>query len=172
VHRNEQKKGPRGNTNHGNAETPKAETTSTSTAAHTRLSTTSAPTAALGCWGGAEVLFAAAVDVRVADDRVADDDDVEVVMLAAAVVEAVEELVDVVRPAVVALAEVDAEGPLRYAGGGTALEGSFSAPVPQGMASPLPGWTALGGGTVLPSAPEMANRVVHILVLVRGVENW
>jgi hypothetical protein len=126
------------------------------------------------------VTFAAAVVVGVADvgghpgaDGLAAQPAAEVVvMLAVDAVETAVEVVAEVRPAVVALAEVDAEGPLRYAGGGTALEGSFNAPVPHGMASPLPGWTALGGGTVAPSAPAMAKRVVQVLVLVRGEENW
>jgi len=180
VHRNEKKR--RGKTNHGITEAPKAETTSTSTGAHAVLSRTIAPIAALGCWGGAVVPFAAAVVVGVADvgghpgaDGLAAQpaaEEVVTLRVDAPAVETTVELAAEVRPAVVALAEVDAEGPLRYAGGGTALEGSFNAPVPHGMASPLPGWTALGGGTVAPSAPAMAKRVVQVLVLVRGEENW
>jgi len=46
-------------------------------------------------------------------------------------------------------------------GGGTALEGSTRAPVPQGIGSP-PGWFALAGGVVDPLDEVMVNRVVHV----------
>jgi hypothetical protein len=48
----------------------------------------------------------------------------------------------------------------RYDGGGTALEGSWSAPLPQGIAWPS-GWVAFGGGTVAPVASAMAKRPVQ-----------
>jgi hypothetical protein len=40
------------------------------------------------------------------------------------------------------------------------VDGSVSAPVPQGIASPL-GWFAFAGGTVAPVELAIANRVVH-----------
>lgn len=59
----------------------------------------------------------------------------------------------------------------RYDGGGTALDGSASAPVPQGIACPL-GWTEFGGGTVVPDASAMANRPVHVRFGEAGEVNW
>jgi hypothetical protein len=48
----------------------------------------------------------------------------------------------------------------RYDGGGTALDGSTRAPLPQGIASPS-GWVAFGGGVVAPVASAMAKRPVQ-----------
>lgn len=48
----------------------------------------------------------------------------------------------------------------RYDGGGTALDGSTRAPLPQGIAEPS-GWVAFGGGTVAPVASAMAKRPVQ-----------
>lgn len=54
--------------------------------------------------------------------------------------------------------------PPALAGGGTALEASTRAPVPHGTGSLVPGWLALGGGTVWPLADAMAKRVVQVLL--------
>jgi len=62
--------------------------------------------------------------------------------------------------------------PGRYDGGGTAVDGSTSAPVPQGIGCPL-GWFAFGGGTVAPVELAMANRPVHVrFVGAAGELNW
>ena len=50
--------------------------------------------------------------------------------------------------------------PGRYDGGGTALEGSARAPLPQGIPSPS-GWVGFGAGTVLPLESAMAKRPVQ-----------
>jgi len=50
--------------------------------------------------------------------------------------------------------------PGRYDGGGTALDGSVRAAVPQGIAWP-PGWVAFGAGTVAPDAEAMVKRPVQ-----------
>jgi len=62
-------------------------------------------------------------------------------------------LVDVVGPVLLLLTE-------RYEGAGTAVDGSVSMPVPQGIASPS-GWLEFAGGTVAPVESAMANRPVH-----------
>jgi len=56
-------------------------------------------------------------------------------------------------------------------GGGTALDGSTRAPVPQGIFWPS-GWVGLGAGTVLPDASEMVKRPVHNLSVEAGEVNW
>lgn len=61
--------------------------------------------------------------------------------------------------------------PVRYEGAGTAVDGSVSAPVPQGIASPS-GWVAFGGGVVAPDELAMANRPVHERFVEAGEENW
>jgi len=62
--------------------------------------------------------------------------------------------------------------PGRYDGGGTAVDGLTSAPVPQGIACPL-GWFAFDGGTVAPVELAMANRPVHVrFVGAAGELNW
>ena len=67
---------------------------------------------------------------------------------------------------------IAAEPPERYEGTATAVEGSASAPVPQGMAEPS-GWEAFAGSVVLPSAPEMVKRVVQARAeTFVGEENW
>jgi hypothetical protein len=79
----------------------------------------------------------------------------------------------------VLLADVDETGlvllllPVRYGGGGTAVEGSASPPVPHGMAWPL-GWFAFGGGTVEPVESAIANRPVHVMFPsgTPGALNW
>jgi hypothetical protein len=50
--------------------------------------------------------------------------------------------------------------PGRYEGGGTALDGSVRAPVPQGFDSPS-GWVCFGAGTVALLASAMAKRSVQ-----------
>jgi hypothetical protein len=50
--------------------------------------------------------------------------------------------------------------PGRYDGGGTALDGSTRAPVPQGIAWPS-GWVGFGAGTVAPVESAMAKRPVQ-----------
>lgn len=64
---------------------------------------------------------------------------------------------------VAAAAEVVPSAPVDESqdGGATAVLGSTSAPVPHGMALPS-GCVALGSGTVEPSAPARAKRVVHV----------
>lgn len=66
------------------------------------------------------------------------------------------------------------ESPLSaaLAGGGTALEASTSAPVPHGTGSLVPGWLALGAGTVSPEAEAMVKRVVQVLLGASGAVNW
>lgn len=83
-----------------------------------------------------------------------------------------------VREEDVPLADVDETGlvvlplPARYDGAGTAVDGSVSAPVPQGIGCPL-GWFAFGGGTVAPVESAMANRPVHVRsVGAAGELNW
>jgi hypothetical protein len=62
--------------------------------------------------------------------------------------------------------------PPRYDGGGTALEGSTRAPLPQGIPSPS-GCVRFGAGTVLPLASAMANRPVQRrLEALAAWENW
>jgi len=61
---------------------------------------------------------------------------------------------------------------LALAGGGTALEGSARAPVPQGMGALVPGWLALEGGEVAPVGEAIVKRVVHCFVVAPVVENW
>ena len=61
--------------------------------------------------------------------------------------------------------------PVRYGGAATAVDGSASAPVPQGIASPS-GWVAFGGGVVAPDELAMANRPVHERFAAAGEENW
>jgi hypothetical protein len=58
------------------------------------------------------------------------------------------------------------------AGGGTAVEGSTSAPTPQGIASLLPGCVGLAGGVVSPFAEAMVKRVVQVLSGEPGAVNW
>ena len=57
------------------------------------------------------------------------------------------------------------------AGAGTASEGSTSAPVPHGMASPL-GCVELAGSVVLPFASAIAKRVVQYVAVELGDVNW
>jgi len=56
-------------------------------------------------------------------------------------------------------------------GGGLAVEGSTSAPIPQGMGSPL-GCFSLAGSSVWPSGAVMMKRVVQVLTDVPGAVNW
>jgi len=64
--------------------------------------------------------------------------------------------------AVRGVAEVLFEGepPGRYDGGGAALEGSVSAPLPQGIPWPS-GWVRFGAATVVPVLSAMAKRPVQ-----------
>jgi len=63
--------------------------------------------------------------------------------------------------------------PVAKEGGGTAFEGSLSAPVPQGMAAfDGGGWTGLVGGVVEPSRAAMVKRVVHCGAVAPGAVNW
>ncbi len=61
--------------------------------------------------------------------------------------------------------------PLRYDGGGTAVDASTSAPIPQGVFSPS-GCAAFGGGMVAPVESAIANRPVHVLAETFGAVNW
>ena len=76
------------------------------------------------------------------------------------------------------LPEIELEGGeavpplLRYAGGGTAVDGSLRLPTTQGIASPVPGCVALGGGVVCPELEAIVNRAVHCLLTARGEVNW
>ena len=65
----------------------------------------------------------------------------------------------------------DTTRPELWPGGGTALEGSTSAPVPQGMSLPS-GSVAFVGGVVLPFASAIAKRVVQSTVGDAEVVNW
>jgi hypothetical protein len=58
------------------------------------------------------------------------------------------------------------------AGGGTAVEGSTSAPTPQGIAAFVPGWLGFAGGVVAPVGDAIVKRVVHVLSAARGEVNW
>ena len=81
-------------------------------------------------------------------------------------------VVDVAAAVVAAATVVAAEPPERYDGAATAVEGSTSAPVPQGMAEPS-GWEAFARSVVMPSAPEMVKRVVQGRAETSaGEENW
>ena len=57
-------------------------------------------------------------------------------------------------------------------GAGVAVEGSCSAPAPQGMGSFDSGWVALGAATVWPDEEAIVKRVVHSLTVVPGAEYW
>jgi hypothetical protein len=62
--------------------------------------------------------------------------------------------------------------PGRYDGGGTALDGSARAPVPQGIAWPS-GCVAFGAGTVAPVGSAMAKRPVQRRSVALALwENW
>jgi len=61
---------------------------------------------------------------------------------------------------------------LRYTGGGTAVDGSLRLPAPQGIASPVPGCVALGGGVVCPVLEAIVNRAVHCLLTASGEVSW
>jgi len=56
-------------------------------------------------------------------------------------------------------------------GGGVAVEGSTSAPTPQGTGSPL-GCFALAGSSVWPSGAVIVKRVVQVLTVVPVAVNW
>jgi len=63
--------------------------------------------------------------------------------------------------------------PFAKLGGGTAFEGSLSAPVPQGMAAfEGGGWVASVGGVVVPSGAAMVKRVAHCGAVAPGAVNW
>jgi hypothetical protein len=52
--------------------------------------------------------------------------------------------------------------PVMYAGAGFAVEGSTSAPIPQGIAECVAsGWTEFAGAVTAPVVEAIANRVVH-----------
>jgi len=57
-------------------------------------------------------------------------------------------------------------------GGGLASAGLVSAPVPHGIASPVPGCLSSVGGVDSPAASASVNRVVHNVVLAPGLVNW
>jgi hypothetical protein len=59
----------------------------------------------------------------------------------------------------------------RYAGAGVAVDGSVSAPNPQGICSPV-GWVVFAGGTVAPDELAMANRPVHERFEEAAEVNW
>ncbi len=64
------------------------------------------------------------------------------------------------------------EPPVRYGGAATAVDGSTSAPVPQGMFWPS-GSFWFSGAVVLPSAAAIVKRVVQVRFAgSAGVENW
>jgi hypothetical protein len=58
------------------------------------------------------------------------------------------------------------------AGGGLASAGLTRAPVPHGIASPVPGCVASVGGVDAPDASASVNRVVHKVTLEAGLVNW
>lgn len=56
--------------------------------------------------------------------------------------------------------------PVMYAGAGFAVEGSTSAPIPQGIAECVAsGWTEFAGAVTAPVVEAIANRVVHCKAL-------
>ena len=67
---------------------------------------------------------------------------------------------------------LDVELVLTPEGGGVADEGSARAPLPQGMASPLPGWVLSEGGSRCPSVEAIPKRVVQRVVFEAGEVNW
>jgi len=100
-------------------------------------------------------------------DGVSEGDTLEEEELLSTVLEGVTEedtLVVFVRLVLLVLTE-------RYEGAGTAVDGSVSAPNPQGIGSPL-GWTAFAGGTVAPVELAMANRPVHERFEEAADVNW
>jgi hypothetical protein len=103
----------------------------------------------------AELLLLVLVVIAGELDKVSEGDTVDEVLLTAVLEGVAEEDTLVVFVGTVALVLTE-----RYEGAGTAVDGSVSAPVPQGIASPL-GWFAFAGGTVAPVELAMANRVVH-----------
>jgi len=101
-------------------------------------------------------------------DEVSEGDSVEEVLLLSFVLEGVAEedmLVVVFVETVMFLV------PVRYEGAGTAVAGSVSAPIPQGIGSPL-GWVAFGAGVVAPLELAMANRPVQERFVEPAAENW
>jgi hypothetical protein len=105
----------------------------------------------------AELLLLELVVIAGELDEVSEGDTVEEVLLTRTIVlEGLAEedtLVVFVGTVVLVLTE-------RYEGAGTAVDGSVSAPAPQGIASPL-GWVGFAGGVVAPPGPAMAKRPVH-----------
>jgi len=77
-------------------------------------------------------------------------------------------IVEDVTEVVVLVAEVPFT--LDLPGGGTAVDGLSSAPVPQGIGEPS-GCAAFGAGTVVPSGEEIVKRVVQVRLGELGEEN-
>jgi len=61
--------------------------------------------------------------------------------------------------------------PVSKAGGGIAVEGSASAPVPHGTVCPFDCSVSVAGVTE-PSAAAMVNRVTQVTLCVAGAVNW
>jgi len=57
-------------------------------------------------------------------------------------------------------------------GAGFASAGLVRAPVPQGIGSLLPGCSLSVGGELAPEASAIVNRVVQVLLVGAGEENW
>jgi len=57
-------------------------------------------------------------------------------------------------------------------GAGFASAGLVRAPVPQGIGSLLPGCNLSVGGVVAPEGSAIVNRVVQVLLVGAGEENW
>lgn len=125
------------------------------------------PTAPLSVWFAAVELAPAVAEVALRDAEV-----VAVPVPAALVPVEVALVVDPVADVVVEFPAGTSPLSAALAGGGTALEASTRAPVPHGTGSLVPGWLALGAGTVWPLAEAMVKRVVQVLLGASGAVNW
>jgi len=67
---------------------------------------------------------------------------------------------------------VELAPPPPIVGGGTAVEGSTRAPVPQGIGAPVLGCVDSVGGVLWPFLSAMVKRVVHDTLELKGLENW
>lgn len=138
-----------------------AQALSAAATCHTRLSTTMPPTAAFE--GLAEALELLVVEAGRRDagsegeevDSAEDDNE--------------DEETTVLRPD--DAAEDEEFVPDTPGGGGLAVEGSTSAPTPQGTGSPL-GCFSLAGSSVWPSGAVIIKRVVQVLTDVPVAVNW
>jgi hypothetical protein len=138
----------------------RAEALSAIAACHTHFSTTMPPTAAFAGVDWEAVVLGLLVESEATSDGMKDDEDED---------DAEEDEEDEVLDRTAEDVAFDAATP---AGGGVAVEGSTSAPTPQGMAAPLLGCTALAGGTLWPVAEAIVKRVVHVISEVAVAVNW